>query len=190
MLVDLHVPSGSCITHWAERGSERVSLWQHSAVWNQNQLHESCNGTITEHVVGDGEVAVFLFIRTSISHHINTLDNCCGSLVSPDHEILSCARGRPVKGAKNRNIPIFLTEASRHPHTDPELSISLPEGESPDISCGEAPWPRQAEHVCITLHFTASLYATLTCSATLHNRDIGTAYPEAMNRNIATIRGM
>lgn len=84
-----------------ERGSERVSLWQHLAVWNENQLHESCNGTITEHVVEDGEVTVFLFTQTGITH-INTLHNCCGSLFAPDHEIVSCACDWPVKGAKKK----------------------------------------------------------------------------------------
>lgn len=151
---------GFACTEWElhnrlKREGERESLWQCSACWNENQLYESCNGAITEHVADDGEVAVFLFIQTDISH-INTLHNCSGSHYSSNPECLSCGTQLACERSKKKNqkcrwhVPVLLMKASWHPLTDPELLVFLPVGENPAISCGEAPfgWDGQS----ITLH--------------------------------------
>lgn len=130
MLVDLHVQSGSCITDRTESQSLAVC----SAVCSENQLHESCNGTILEHVVEDGEVAAFPFIQTGISH-INTLHNCCGSRCSPNPEILSCAWGSQLASwaeeQKRNAFDMSLSSWWRH-------HVFVLEGEYPAISCWEA----------------------------------------------------
>lgn len=151
---------GFACTEWElhnrlKREGERESLWQCSACWNENQLYESCNGAITEHVADDGEVAVFLFIQTDISH-INTLHNCSGSHYSSNPECLSCGTQLACERSKKKNqkcrwhVPVLLMKASWHPLTDPELLVFLPVGENHAISCGEAPfgWDGQS----ITLH--------------------------------------
>lgn len=98
---------GFACTEWELHNRlNRESLWQCSAFWNENPLHEFCNGTITEHVVEDGEVAVFLFIQTTISH-INTLHNCCGSHYSPNPEILSCAWGSQLASERSEKRYAF-----------------------------------------------------------------------------------
>lgn len=95
---------GFACTEWELHNTEqRKSLWQRSAVWNENQFHAFSNGIILEHVVEDGEVAVFIyFLQTSISH-ISTLHNCCGSLITAPTLRFSAVpedRSWPVRGAK------------------------------------------------------------------------------------------
>lgn len=71
---------GFACTEWELHNTEqRKSLWQRSAVWNENQFHEFSNGIILEHVVEDGEVAVFLFFfyrpaSVILAHYIIAVD--------------------------------------------------------------------------------------------------------------------
>lgn len=112
---------GFACTEWElhnrlKREGERGSLWQCSACWNENQLYESCNGAITEHVADDGEVAVFLFIQTDISH-INTLHNCSGSHYSSNPECLSCGTQLACERSKKKNrnaVDMFPSSWWRH----------------------------------------------------------------------------
>lgn len=87
------------------------SHWQNSAVWFENWIHESCNGTITENVAEYCEMAAFLFIQTSISH-INTLHNCFGSCRSPNPEILSCAWSSKLFMWEAQQRNVFYTSLS------------------------------------------------------------------------------
>lgn len=89
----------------------RESLWQCSALWNQNQFHGFCNGTIIEHVAEDGE-AVFLFTQTSIivilAHYIiAVVDLSLQPLLR--FSAVPEAHSWPVRGAKKNAFEMSLS---------------------------------------------------------------------------------
>lgn len=176
---------GFACTEWElhnrlKREGERESLWQCSACWNENQLYESCNGAITEHVADDGEVAVFLFIQTDISH-INTLHNCSGSHYSSNPECLSC--GTQLACERSKKKPEMPLTCSRP--LDEGIMASSYRPWAPCLSsCGRKSchlmwrgplWLRQAKH---HIALRISLVA-LTCFACPHNWDAGWWFVEA-----------
>lgn len=189
MLVDLHVQSGSCITDWRERGRE--SLWQCSACWNENQLYESCNGAITEHVADDGEVAVFLFIQTDISH-INTLHNCSGSHYSSNPECFSCGSQLACERSKKKKKEMPLT-CSRPP--DEGIMASSYRSRAPCLSsCGRKSchlmWrgPFGWDRLSITLHCRSSLLLSpvlLAHSTEMQVGDLSRLNPQKSDRPLA-----